>query len=122
MSRFLTVLCLVSAVSVWQADRGMIDPLGKWTFSTTNEEGTPTTGTIEVTGKPGAYKGEITTNQGRVLPVTDLATSRDAIVILAELPDGAGTAVIKIARSGNTYTGQWGALRGTIPAKVQRAN
>lgn len=122
MSRVFAVLCLVSVVSFWQTDRGMIDPTGKWTFATTTEDGTPTTGTIEVSGKPGAYTGRITTNAGSILPIQDLMTSRDAIVILAELPDGAGTAVVKIARSGTAFSGYWGAMRGTIPAKVERAN
>lgn len=122
MSRVLAVMCLVSVVSLWQADRGMIDPAGKWTFATTTEDGTPTTGTIEVTGKAGAYTGRITTSAGAVLPIQDLMTSRDAVVILAELPDGAGTAVVKIARSGTAFSGFWGALRGTIPAKVERVN
>ena len=122
MTRCVGVLCFVSLLGLWQGDRAMLDPVGKWTFSTTSEEGTPTTGTIEITGKPGVYTGRIVTNQGRELPITDLMTSREALLILAELPDGAGTAVIKIARlPAGTYTGHWAAVRGVIPAKIERA-
>ncbi len=121
MSRFFAVLCLVSVVSMWQADRGAIDPLGKWTFSTATEDGTPTTGTIEVTGKPGAYTGRITTSAGGILPIQDVMTSRNAMVIFAELPDGGGTAVVKITRAADAFSAYWGALRGTIPAKIERA-
>jgi hypothetical protein len=122
MSRLVSVLCLVSLVSLWQGDAKNIDPVGKWTFSTTNEEGTPTTGTIEISGKPGAYIGRITTSQGTTLQVGDVMTSNNVLLLLADLPDGAGTAVVKIIRSSaGTYSGHWGALRATIPAKVERA-
>ena len=122
MTRFFAAIFTVSLLGLWQGDRATLDPLGKWNFTTTNEEGAPTTGSIEVTGKPGIYTGKIVTSQGRELPITDLMTSRDAILILAELPDGAGTAVIKIARSASgTYSGHWGAVRAVIPAKVERA-
>ena len=122
MSRVLSVVCLVSLVTLWQGDAKNIDPVGKWNFSTTNEEGTPTTGTIEISGKAGAYTGRITTSQGTTLQVGDVMTSRDVLLLLADLPDGAGTAVVKIIRSSTgTYSGHWGALRGVIPAKVERA-
>ena len=122
MSRVFAVVCLVSLVTLWQGDAKNLDPAGKWNFSTTNEEGTPTTGTIEITGKPGAYTGRITTSQGTTLPIGDVMSSKDVLLILADLPDGAGTAVVKIIRSSTgTYSGHWGALRATIPAKVERA-
>ena len=122
MSRVFSVLCLVSLVTLWQGDAKSIDPVGKWTFSTTNEEGTPTTGTIEISGKPGAYTGRITTSQGTTLQIGDVLSSNNVVLMLADLPDGAGTAVVKIIRSSTgTYSGHWGALRGTIPAKVERA-
>jgi hypothetical protein len=122
MLRGSALICAVSLLGFWQSDRATLDPVGKWNFSTTAEDGSPATGQIEVTGKPGVYTGRIVTNQGRELPINDLMTSRDAILILAELPDGAGTAVIKIARQpSGTFTGHWGAVRGVIPAKIERA-
>jgi hypothetical protein len=122
MSRVFSLVCLLSLVGLWQGDAKNIDPVGKWNFSTTNEEGTPTTGSIEITGKPGAYAGRITTSQGTTLQVGDVLTSPDVVLLLADLPDGAGTAVVKIIKSSNgTFSGHWGALRGTIPAKVERA-
>ena len=122
MSRVFSLVCLVSLVTLWQGDAKSIDPVGKWNFSTTNEEGTPTTGMIEISGKAGAYTGRITTSQGTTLQVGDVMTSKDVLLLLADLPDGAGTAVVKIIRSPTgTYSGHWGALRGVIPAKVERA-
>ena len=122
MSRVFSLVCLVSLVGLWQGDAKNIDPVGKWNFSTTNEEGTPTTGTIEISGKPGAYSGRISTSQGTTLQVGDVMTSKDVVLLLADLPDGAGTAVVKIIRSSTgTYSGHWGALRAVIPAKVERA-
>ena len=122
MSRVFSLVCLVSLVGLWQGDAKNIDPVGKWNFSTTNEEGTPTTGTIEISGKPGAYSGRISTSQGTTLQVGDVMTSKDVLLLLADLPDGAGTAVVKIIRSSTgTYSGHWGALRAVIPAKVERA-
>ena len=122
MSRVISLVCLLSLVGLWQGDAKNIDPVGKWNFSTTNEEGTPTTGSIEITGKPGAYTGRITTSQGTTLQVGDVLTSPGVMVLLADLPDGAGTAVVKIIKSSNgAFSGHWGALRGTIPAKVERA-
>jgi hypothetical protein len=123
MSRVFSVLCLVSLVTLWQGGGAKnIDPVGKWTFSTTNEEGNPTTGTIEISGKPGAYTGRITTSQGTTLQIGDVLSSSNVVLMLADLPDGNGTAVVKIIRSATgVYSGQWGALRGTIPARVERA-
>ena len=122
MSRVFSLVCLVSLVGLWQGDAKNIDPVGTWNFSTTNEEGTPTTGTIEISGKPGAYTGRISTSQGTTLQVGDVMTSKDVLLLLADLPDGAGTAVVKIIRaSTGTYSGHWGALRAVIPAKVERA-
>ena len=122
MSRLFSLVCLVSLVTLWQGDAKNIDPVGKWNFTTTNEEGTPTTGTIEISGKPGAYTGRISTSQGTTLQVGDVMTSKDVLLLLADLPDGAGTAVVKIIRSSTgTYSGHWGALRAVIPAKVERA-
>ena len=97
------------------------DPAGKWTFSTVDENGAPISGTMEITGKPGAYTGTIMGGGDRPLQITEVFTSPTGAVIFADLPDG-GVAVIKVwtDASGKIQCG-WGPIRQVVPATVARA-
>lgn len=97
-----------------------LDPTGRWTYSTTSEDGAPVTGTMEITGKPFAYTGMIKSSTGNQLPIVEVMTSPTAMIVLADIPNG-GAAVIKITRSPKgEYSAMWGAAPQIIAAKVER--
>jgi hypothetical protein len=98
------------------------DAAGKWTYASTDEQGSPVSGTMTIAGKAGAYTGTVSSGQGgQDLPITDVFTSGNGMVVLASLPDGA-TAVIKVSKKadGGIEAG-WAPVRNMIPAKVERA-
>jgi len=97
------------------------DPVGRWTYSTHDDAGAPVSGTMEITGKPGAYTGTLVSGPDRKLEINDVLTSPSGMVVLANLPDG-GVAVIKVWKGadGKIQAG-WGAIRQVIPATVDRA-
>ena len=97
------------------------DPAGKWTYSTVDDSGGQATGTMTITGKPGAYTGTIVTAQGQELPITDVYTSANGMVIMATMQDG-GTAVVRVTMKpdGKLEAG-WAPVRNVIPATVARA-
>ena len=97
------------------------DPAGKWTYATLDEQGAQISGSLTITGKPGAYTGAIMTGEGQEIPVTDVFTSANGMVVLFSLPDG-GTGVVRISRKadGTTEAG-WAAVRNVIAVKVERA-
>lgn len=97
------------------------DPAGKWTYTSQDEQGAQVSGTITITGKAGAYTGAITTTEGQNIPVTDVFTASNGMVILFSLADGA-TGVVKVTRTadGKMEAG-WAPVRNVIAAKIERA-
>ena len=96
------------------------DPAGKWAFSTLDDAGAAISGTMEITGKPGAYGGTISAGPERVLQINDVLTSANAAVILSNLPEG-GVAVIKIWKDADgKLQCSWGPIRNVIAATVSR--
>ena len=51
------------------------DPVGKYSISTTSDSGQAITGTLEITGTPGNYKGSTTISDGTVFGFSDVMTS-----------------------------------------------
>ena len=75
---------------------------------------------MEISGKPGAYAGTLTSGPERTLQVSDVLTSPNGMIVIANLPDG-GVAVIKVWKdaAGKLQAG-WGPIRTVIPATVER--
>jgi hypothetical protein len=97
------------------------DPVGKWTFLTLDDEGAPIKGTMDISGKPGAYQGTLASAPDRVLAISDVLTSPNAMVVLANMPNG-GVAVVKVWKDdAGKLQGGWGPIRNVIPATVERA-
>ena len=97
------------------------DPVGKWTYSTLDDQGAAISGTMEIAGKPGAYTGTIVSGPDRTLQINEVLTSPTAMVVLANLPDG-GVAVIKVWKDGDgKMQGGWGPIHNVIPATIARA-
>lgn len=122
MRTLVLALALVSLAGA-QAPRPVttFDPAGKWTYSTLDDEGAPISGTMEITGKPGAYSGTIVSGTNPPLQINDVLTSTNGAVVLANLPNG-GVAVIKMWQDadGKLQCG-WGPIRSVIPATLARA-
>jgi hypothetical protein len=99
------------------------DPVGKWTYSTHDDQGTAISGTMEIAGKPGAYTGTIVSaTDPAPLTITEVFTSPAGMIVLADLPNNGGVAVIKVSQSGDgKLEASWGPLRGVIPATIARA-
>jgi len=99
------------------------DPVGKWTYSTRDDEGVAISGTMEIAGTPGAYTGTIASAPDRVLQVSEVLTSPNGMVVLADLPNNGGVAVIKVWKGADgKLQGGWGPIRSVIPATVEKAN
>ena len=116
------VLAMMVLPGVRPQSPSALEPAGKWTFATHDEDGNAVGGTMEITGEPGKYRGEITVNgMDQKMPVTDVTTSATAIVVLATTPDG-GAAVIKISKgSDGKLQSMWGPVKQIIPATIEKA-
>jgi hypothetical protein len=116
------VLAMMVLPGVRPQSPSALDPAGKWTFATHDEDGNAIGGTMEITGEPGKYRGQITVNgMDEKMPVTDITTSDTAIVILATAPDG-GAAVIKISKGPDgKLQSMWGPVKQIIPATLEKA-
>ena len=123
MRNLLLALALAALISGSAQTRpaAAFDPVGRWTYATRDDAGAAIAGTMEISGKPGAYQGTLTSAPDRTLQVADVLTSPNGMVVLANLPDG-GVAVIKVWKdaTGKLLAG-WGPIRTVIPATVERA-
>jgi hypothetical protein len=120
MRTLILALALASMSAAQPKPATTFDPVGKYTYSTVNEDGAAVSGTMVITGKPGAYTGTIQ-GDGDALPITDVFTSPSGMAIFANLPDG-NVAVIKVWKEADgKLKCTWGPLRGVIPATVTRA-
>jgi len=118
---FATVLVTFAAAGMQPRPAASFDPAGKWTYSTHDDQGAPISGTMEIAGKPGAYTGTIVSGPGRELKVSDVLTSPNGMIVIADLPDG-GVAVVKVWKDADGKLGAgWGPIRNVIPATVERA-
>ena len=124
MRNLLLATTLVVAGAGWTqpGPATTFDPAGKWTYASQDEQGSAISGTMTITGRPGAYTGSISSGQGgQDLPILDVYTSANGMVVLASLPDGA-TAVIRVTKKadGKLESG-WSPVRNVITATVERA-
>ena len=86
------------------------DPVGKYSFSTVSDAGQAVSGTLEITGAPGAYKGQVATSDGTMLGITEVMTSPSGMMCISELPNG-GYALVKLVRdSSGKFNGAWGQI------------
>ncbi len=87
------------------------DPVGRWSFSTSSDTGA-VTGTLQITGTPGAYQGQATLPDGTALPISDVMTSPNGMMAVCALADGS-LALFKLVRdtgSAGKYVGAWGQI------------
>ena len=98
-----------------------VDPAGKWSFSTHDEDGTVLSGTMEITGQPGSYHGVVSvTGMDEKLPISDVAVSSNLVIVLANTGDGT-PAIVKIWKGADgKFQAAWSPLKQVIPASVEK--
>jgi len=96
-----------------------IDPVGSWTFSAIDDQGQPTSGTIDISGTPGAYTGQATTVNHQDIPVTEVMTSPKAMILILQLPQSFIVAKVTRDATGG-FKGQWGEMAQTAPLSLSR--
>jgi hypothetical protein len=113
-------MTLVPAVRPQPAPAAL-DPAGKWSFSTKDEDGTALTGTMEITGQPGSYHGVVSvTGMDEKLPITDVAVSSNLVIVLANTGDGT-PAIVKIWKGADgKFQAAWSPLKQVFPAVVEK--
>jgi hypothetical protein len=117
----VTTLALAAGGGMQSRPATDFDPSGRWTYSTLDDSGVQTNGTMTITGKPGAYTGTIVTAKGQEIRISDVYTSATGMVVMAPLEDG-GTAVIRVsAKADGKLEAGWAPVRNVIPATVARA-
>ena len=120
MRTILGTIAIATIVVAGQQSPAHFDPVGKWTYETQNEQGGTITGSMEITGSPGAYKGTIISSDGAQIPVVEVMTSPKGMMLLGDMADG--SVVVRVLRdSSGTLTATWGPVRPVITAKVTRA-
>jgi hypothetical protein len=93
-----------SAASPVVAD---VDPVGRYDFTMT-DDGKPATGSMTVTGTPGAYTGQIKTDTRPTVTISMLATSGPVMIVTADVTQG--VLVVRMRFTGDSVNGTW-ALR-----------
>ena len=86
------------------ASANAVNPVGTFEFTTLVNGGT-VNGTLEVAGAPGAYTGRLLTSILPEMPVRSATASGQEMTVLADAPDG--TVTIRMAFTGDTFTGSW---------------
>jgi hypothetical protein len=120
MVRAIACACILGVAYVQQsAQPAPFDPVGKWSLSTTTDEGQPMTATFEITGGSGSYTGQAVTSLGRAIPIREVMTSPTGMIIVADLPQS--YLVVRVIRdSSGRFTGGWGEIQQTYPLTATR--
>lgn len=81
-----------------------VNPVGTFNFQTT-VQGDPVTGSIEITGTPGAYGGTLRTSVTPDIALSGVTVDGQRMVVVSDTPDG--QLVLTMNFTGNTFTGGW---------------
>ena len=92
----------------------LFNPVGKWTVSTTGSNGQPTTVTVDIAGRLGAYTGSATTAEGQTLTLRELATTPRGMIAVFDLPQGA-VFVRMVRDAAGKFSGTWGETAQVVP-------
>jgi hypothetical protein len=83
-----------------------LDPVGVYDFST-EVEGQTLTGTLTITGSPGAYSGSMSTDMMGTFPLRSFSVDGMDLMFMADLPDA--TVSFFLTFEGDSFTGEWDA-------------
>lgn len=82
-----------------------VNPAGRYEF-TTSLQGQMLTGTMEITGTPGAYAGRITTSATPPIPITTVTVEGQNMTVAGDTPNGTLTIRMTMGEGG-AFTGNW---------------
>ncbi len=82
-----------------------LDPVGTYDFMT-DVEGQTITGTMTITGSPGAYSGSITSDMGAI-SLRNIVIDGMDLTFVGDSPDF--TVAFALTFSGDSFTGEWDA-------------
>ena len=103
-----------------QATTAGLDPAGKWTFTTRDDQGQSIGGTMTIAGTPGHYSGTIAVQgQERQPVITDVVAAGNTMIVLANTGD-AESAVVKIWKGADgKHQAVWGPVQQIIDVKIE---
>lgn len=106
MKRLLAVVLLLLAAACASTPPGPppFNPVGTFEFET-ELNGSPLTGTVEVTGQEDAYGGTLRTSATPDLPIAGVAVEGNLMVVTADTPNGVVT--LRMSFTGNDFIGRW---------------
>lgn len=81
-----------------------LNPVGAYEFAT-QVNGEAVSGTMEITGTPGAYGGRVATNHFPEFAVRSVSAAGQEMTVVAETPNGSVT--FRMAFTGPAFTGSW---------------
>ena len=81
-----------------------LDPVGSYEIVTV-VDGQNVTGTISITGTPGAYKGKILTNMFPEIPIHAAVVEGQGMIVRANMPDG--ELILNMRFTGPAFVGRW---------------
>ena len=82
-----------------------VNPVGRFEFATTLQ-GQMLTGTMEITGTPGAYAGRVTSSATEPIPITTVTVEGQTMTVVGDTPNGPLTIRMTFTESG-AFTGNW---------------
>jgi len=83
-----------------------LDAVGVYDF-TTEVEGQTMTGSITITGSPGAYTGSFTTGMTGTVPLRDIEVDGMDLSFMADIPEA--TIAFLVTFEGDSFEGEWDA-------------
>lgn len=81
-----------------------IDPVGAYEF-TAQVNGQAVTGTMEISGTPGAYTGRVVTSRFPEFPLRSASAAGQELTVVAQTPNGDVT--FRMMFTGADFTGGW---------------
>ncbi len=99
-----TTTTTTTTTSVATTSSSAVNPVGAYEFAT-QVNGEAVTGTMEITGTPGAYGGRIVTLRFPEFTVRSASAAGQALTVVAETPTGNLT--FRMTFTGPEFTGSW---------------
>jgi hypothetical protein len=99
----------------------VLNPVGEFDFSSATPDGTPVSGTITISGSPGAYTGSIDAGAHGTFPIKSVVVSGQTLTINAEHPEG--PLDVRLTFVADDFTGSWqlGTDTGEMVGKRKRS-
>jgi hypothetical protein len=83
----------------------VLDPVGDYDYQT-EVEGMPVSGTFTITGSPGSYAGNMTSDMGAIA-LSDITVDGQEMTVVGDSPDF--IVIFVLVFDGDSFTGEWDA-------------